>query len=59
MNRGRPKKENNRKKKIDVRVNEDEFEMILYFSNETGENYSDVVRKALRTYYNLKKNRCI
>jgi uncharacterized protein (DUF4415 family) len=50
---GRPKKENAKDKVVHVRLDEDDFGMILDVSTDTGESYSDIMRKALRFYYRL------
>lgn len=53
--RGRPEKLNKRKYELKVRLNEDEYGELLTRVNSTGDNYSDVVRKALRLYYRMTK----
>lgn len=48
---GRPKKAKTKDTKITTRFGEDEFGMILDVSMDTGENYSDIIRKAVRYWY--------
>ena len=58
MNRkvGRPREPMTRDRNVSVRINENENNMLMYFYGKDGETYSDIFRKALRTYYNLSKN---
>lgn len=46
-----------RDRNVSIRINENENNMLMYFYGKDGETYSDIFRKALRTYYNLSKNR--
>lgn len=48
--RGRPKKENSKKKMLMVRLNDEDMGIVLANTFETGETYSDFVRKAVRFY---------
>lgn len=53
---GRPIKENRRDKQYRVRLNEEEDEMLSFCSEKTGKPKSDIVRSALKTYYENAKN---
>lgn len=49
--RGRPRKDVTRDKVTHVRFNENELSMARYFMIKDGDNFSKVIRKALRFYY--------
>ena len=53
--RGRPEKEAKRDARLIVRLTPEEYGRVVQETNITGETYSDVVRKALRVYYQLRK----
>lgn len=53
---GRPVKENRRDKQYRLRLNEEENEMLSFCSEKTGKPKSDIVRRALKVYYENIKN---
>lgn len=53
--RGRPEKEVRKDMTVRARLTPEEFRRLQAQVNETGETYSDVVRKALRVYYYMTK----
>ena len=55
--RGRPSLEKTRKNAHTVRFDEEEEAMIRHIEVETGINISDIVRKAVRMFYNFKFGR--
>lgn len=55
--RGRPPLEKVRKNAHTVRFDEEEEAMIRHIEVETGINISDIVRKAVRMFYNFKFGR--
>ncbi len=55
--RGRPPLEKVRKNTHTVRFDEEEEAMIRHIEVETGINISDIVRKAVRMFYNFKFGR--
>lgn len=55
--RGRPPLEKVRKNPHTVRFDEEEEAMIRHIEVETGINISDIVRKAVRMFYNFKFGR--
>lgn len=55
--RGRPPIENARKNTHTVRFDEEEEDMIRHIEIETGINISDIIRKAVRMFYNFKFGR--
>lgn len=54
--KGRPIKGDKKNNRIVVRLTDKELSEILGIVSETGESYSDVVRKALKLYYITAKN---
>lgn len=52
--RGRPPLDKTRKNTHTVRFDEEEEAMIRHIEIETGINISDIIRKAIRMFYNLK-----
>ena len=57
-NRGRPISEGGAKKnKILIKLNDEEEEQLDYISFKEEKSKSDVIRKALRIYYNLEKSK--
>ena len=54
--KGRPIKGDKKNNRIVVRLTDIELSEILGIVSETGESYSDVVRKALKLYYLTAKN---
>ena len=52
--RGRPPLDKARKNTHTVRFDEEEEMMIRHIEIETGINISDIIRKAVRMFYNLK-----
>lgn len=52
--RGRPKKNESRRKVTGVRFDEEEQAMLEHLEIETGMNMTEIVRKALRTYYPIQ-----
>lgn len=55
--RGRPKSEDARRKTTGIRFDDEELEMIEHLEIETGMSMTDIVRKAVRTYYPIQINR--
>lgn len=55
--RGRPKKEESKKERIIIRIDDEEKDMLDYLSEMTGMSKSEVVRKGMRMVYNLEKYR--
>lgn len=55
--RGRPKKEDSRSNIYRVRLNKFENEMMLSEVEKTGDSYSEILRKSLRYYYAMMKNK--
>ena len=55
--RGRPPIEKARKNAHTVRFDEEEEMMIKHIEIETGVNMSEIIRKAVRMFYNFKVGR--
>ena len=55
--RGRPPIEKTRKNAHTVRFDEEEEMMIRHIEIETGVNISEIIRKAVRMFYNFKVGR--
>ena len=55
--RGRPPIEKARKNAHTVRFDEEEEMMIRHIEIETGVNISEIIRKAVRVFYNFKVGR--
>ena len=55
--RGRPHLDKARKNTHTVRFDEEEEAMIRHLEIETGINISDIIRKAIRMFYNFKFGR--
>ena len=55
--RGRPCKDDSRKNVYKVRLNQFENEMMLSEVEKTGDSYSEILRKSLRFYYAMNKNK--
>lgn len=55
--RGRPHIEKARKNAHTVRFDEEEEMMIRHIEIETGVNISEIIRKAVRMFYNFKVGR--
>lgn len=55
--RGRPPIEKARKNTHTVRFDEEEEMMIRHIEIETGVNISEIIRKAVRMFYNFKVGR--
>ena len=53
--RGRPKKDKTFGRIVNVRLSDEDFERLLCVTNTDGDTYSEVVRKALKLYFTLKK----
>ena len=55
--RGRPKKvDGNRNQEIKVRLNAEDQRMLDYICEQSGENRSENLRRALRLVYGLYRN---
>ena len=52
--RGRPVKETARRRIINIRLTEEEYDMLDKISFKTGLNKSNIIRAAVRVYYNLR-----
>ena len=55
--RGRPRKEEARRGQYRLRTNEEEEKMLDYIHENTGETKADILRRGLKTLYNLEKTR--
>lgn len=55
--RGRPRKEESRRNSHTVRFDEDEEAMLKHLTIESDDNKSDILRKALRTYYKMESRK--
>lgn len=55
--RGRPREDMARRRVCGVRFDEEELDMIEHLEIETGQNMTEIVRKALRTYYHIQISR--
>ena len=51
--RGRPLKENARKVRLDVRLSEEDMEIIDEIMEKTGKTKSDIIRTSLYVYQSL------
>lgn len=49
--RGRPEKDGKLDTRLVVRLSDDDYGKLQSKVNESGDTYSDVMRKALRLYY--------
>ena len=56
-NRGRPKKEVCNSKVFNMRLSDEDDSMLNYLFFETGKTKTEIVRKAIKMYYNLEKSR--
>lgn len=52
--RGRPRTDGARRKTTGIRFDDEERAMIEHLEIETGMNMTEIVRKALRTYYPIQ-----
>lgn len=52
--RGRPKKITSKRRQFNMRFTDDENDMLNHLSIETDDNKTDVMRKALKFYYNFR-----
>lgn len=48
--RGRPRKDDGRVHKVSLRLNDKEYDMLVEASETTGQDVSEVLRMALRSY---------
>lgn len=55
--RGRPKKDDSCRNAITLRLDSDDEARLTHIIVEDGGNKSDVLRKALRLYYNVRSSR--
>lgn len=55
--RGRPKKNDGKNYRIELRMDEKSKEMIEYLVDKTGKSISNIVRESIRMSYNLEKFR--
>lgn len=55
--RGRPPLDNTRKNTHTVRFDEEEEAMIRHMEIDMGVNISDIIRKAIRMFYNFRFGR--
>ena len=53
--RGRPIKQDAKRKKISVRVEGTDVEKLDFLVNETGMTYTEVFKEGLKMTYNLKR----
>lgn len=52
--RGRPKHVDSRKNAHSVRFDDEEEAMLVYLESESEGSKSDIIRKALRSYYRVR-----
>lgn len=52
-------KKKNKRNRLNLRVSDDEFEILNHISFEDEETISQIVRKAIKQYDTLRKNRRI
>lgn len=55
--RGRPKKNESRANVHTVRFSDDDEALLKHIADEEGESKSDVIRKAVKMYYNYHSKR--
>lgn len=55
--RGRPKKEDGKTEHFLLKMTREDRDNLDYMSFMTGESKSELLRKALKTYYNLVSHR--
>lgn len=53
--RGRPRKENPKSERVNIRLNAEEREMLSFIAYKTGKKHTDIIREALKMKYNLTK----
>ena len=53
--RGRPVKQDAKRKKISVRVEGTDVEKLDYLTNEKGMTYTEIFKQGLKMIYNLKR----
>lgn len=53
--RGRPKKEDAKNRRIEIRMTDNELDRLKNLSESTGDSMTDIVCKAIRMYEILKK----
>ena len=53
--RGRPVKQDAKRKKISVRIEGTDVEKLDYLINEKGMTYTEIFKQGLKMIYNLKK----
>ena len=55
--RGRPRKSDNRRNSHTFRFDDEEETMLKHLEVESDDNKSDIMRKALRTYYKIQSKK--
>lgn len=55
--RGRPRKENNKIHRVELRLTDEELEQLNYVSLTTGMSISQVITRALDNYYKIVNRR--
>ena len=55
--RGRPKLENAKSNIVNARLSRTDLDLLLFATNESGDTYSEIMRKALRFYVQMMKNK--
>lgn len=55
IKRGRPRKPDSKNRRCSLRLTDDELAYLDYISSKTDSKKSDILRKALKMYYNLEK----
>lgn len=53
--RGRPKKGSSKSKSVCIRLSDEDFEMLEYICDKTGDSKTEAMLSALKTRYNLAK----
>ena len=55
--RGRPRKEGSYKETISLRLEDKDMDILRHLEIESDDSRSDILRKALRTYYHLQSKK--
>lgn len=57
MKKGRPKKENARKRQYRLRLNDEEYEKILYLMDTQNMKVAEILRKGVDILYNFERSK--
>lgn len=55
--RGRPKKEEKHMDMVSLRLEDEDMDMLRHLEIESDDTRSDILRKALRTYYHIRSKK--